>query len=114
MNGETGVIDLLPEELVQLRGRRALRLVDVRPSFEHWLERIPGSELRTFGSFDPASLVDFGDDLVLYCRSGHRSAIAAASVSAAAGRPGRHLAGGILAWKSDGQPVERWGHGGAA
>lgn len=107
------MIELSPAELARRRAVPGLLLVDVRQPFEHECERIPGSELLPLGSFDPATLAAAGDDLVLYCRSGHRSAIAAASVSAVSGRPVRHLAGGILAWRAAGLSVERWGGGGA-
>lgn len=114
MSRAKGVIELRPDELARLREGARVRLVDVRQAFEHWLERIPDSELLPLGSFSPESLSDAGDELVLYCRSGHRSGIAASSLSSLSGRPVRHLAGGILAWKAAGHPVERWGKGGGA
>ncbi len=105
------VVELGPEEVERLRSRKGIRLVDVRQAFEHWLERIPGSELLPLGSFSPDSLANADGELVLYCRSGHRSGVAAAEVSSVSGRPIRHLAGGLLAWKAAGLPTERWGFG---
>ena len=50
-----------------------------------------------------ASLPD-GRDVVVMCRSGHRSAIAARAL-ATDGRTATNLAGGIIAWSAAGEPV---------
>lgn len=103
------MVELSPAELEAQIVAGGVRLVDVRESLEHWFDRIAGSESAPLSSFDPAEHVDSADRVVLYCRSGHRSGAAAARLSAASGRPIRHLAGGIAAWKASGRKVQRWG-----
>ncbi len=107
--GGPRVVELSPEQLARLLAEGGVRLLDVRQSLEHWLERIPGSELAPLSAFDPARYAAEAGATVLYCRSGARSHAAASRLSAASGQPVRHLAGGINAWKSSGRPIERWG-----
>lgn len=103
------VVELSPEQLARLLAEGGVRLLDVRQAFEHWLERIPGSGLAPLTAFDPARYAVEADSTVLYCRSGARSHAAATQLASASGRPVRHLAGGIHAWKTSGRPIERWG-----
>lgn len=107
--GGPRVVELSPEQLAGLLAEGGVRLLDVRQALEHWLERIPGSALAPLSTFDPAQYAAEADATVLYCRSGARSHAAAAQLSSASGRPVRHLAGGINAWKTSGRPIERWG-----
>ncbi len=109
MSGHGEVIDLSPDALQRRRVDGNLRLVDVSEALEHWLERIAGSEVQPLSSLSPGELATDAAALVLYCRSGSRSAIAAARISAAAGLPVHHLEGGIRAWKAQGNAVERFG-----
>jgi adenylyltransferase/sulfurtransferase len=102
-DGESGEIDA-PELAAMLAdraaGRRDFTLVDVREPFERDIVDIPGSVLLPL-----ADLLDAPDGdavpegpLVLYCKSGGRSARALAALTRA-GRPDVvHLAGGVLAW----------------
>jgi len=108
-NAAPRVVGLSPDELARLLAEGGVKLLDVRQSLEHWLERIPGSALAPLTAFDPARYAAEADSTVLYCRSGARSHAAATQLSAASGRPVRHLAGGIHAWKTSGRPIERWG-----
>ena len=48
-----------------------------------------------------------GREVVLYCRSGRRSAMAGEKLAAVTGEPVEHLEGGMLAWEAAGQPVEK-------
>lgn len=107
--GGPRVVELSPEQVARLLAEGGIKLLDVRQSFEHWLERIPGSELAPLSAFDPAQWAAEADSTVLYCRSGARSHAAAVQLSAVSGQPVRHLAGGIQAWKSSGRRIERWG-----
>jgi rhodanese-related sulfurtransferase len=109
MSRRPAVIELAPAELEALLDAGETVLVDVREAFEHWLERIAGSDCAPLSTFDPSAHAGRAHEVVLYCRSGHRSERAAARLGAARGRAVRHLAGGILAWKASGRPVERWG-----
>ncbi len=97
-----------PEPMVQtlsaqqLRDRLALgnvRLIDVRTAEEVAEGMIPGAEHIPLDDFDPAKL-DPSDsrEIIIYCRSGRRSQIAAERLAAHSGEPVLHLAGGINAW----------------
>ncbi|MCG2803035.1 MAG: ThiF family adenylyltransferase [Cellulomonas sp.] len=82
------------------RGTR-VDLVDVREVGEHALVAIPGSRLIPLAALlDGRAVGQLRDDVpvVLYCRSGQRSALALAAVHAAGRTDVRHLEGGVLAW----------------
>ncbi|WP_073054149.1 rhodanese-like domain-containing protein [Kaistia soli] len=82
-------------------------LVDVREPSEYDTEHIEGALLFPLSTFDPASLPDpEGRAIVFQCAAGGRSA-RAAEAAMAAGIPGRHLAGGLAAWKRAGLPTTR-------
>ncbi len=83
------------------RGERRFTLVDVREPHEHEVSRIEGAVLV------PRSLVDAhgwpedlgaGEPLVLYCRSGVRSATSLRELRAAGRADVTHLTGGLDAW----------------
>lgn len=100
------LIDLSPVELAERLKTGTVRLIDVRTAEEVAEGTIPGAEHIPLDQFDPASLdLSDGREVVLYCRSGRRSAIAGEKLAAATGKPAEHLAGGILAWEAAGQPV---------
>ncbi len=83
-------------------------LVDVREPAEHAGERIPGSELVPLSRFDPAQVPEAeGKTLVLYCRTGNRSAQAGQQLLHAGAHAAWHLQGGIEAWKAAGYETER-------
>lgn len=100
------LVDLTPEELAAKLEAGNVRLIDVRTAAEVAEGTIPGAEHIPLDQFDPDSL-DFSDgrEVVLYCRSGRRSALAAEKLAEATGKPAEHLAGGILAWEAAAQPV---------
>ena len=101
------LVDLTPEELAARIAEGNVRLIDVRTDAEVAEGVIPGAEHIPLDQFDPASLdLSDGREVVLYCRSGRRSAIAGEKLTAATGKPAEHLAGGILAWEAAEQPVE--------
>lgn len=101
------LVDLTPEQLAERLKAGTIRLIDVRTAEEVAQGTIPGAEHIPLDQFDPAKLgADDGREVVLYCRSGRRSAIAGEKLAAATGEPVEHLAGGILAWEAAGQPVE--------
>lgn len=100
------VIDLSPNELAARIKAGNVRLIDVRTDAEVADGVIPGAEHIALDQFDPATLdLSDGREVVLYCRSGRRSAIAGEALAAATGKPVEHLAGGILAWDDAGLPV---------
>ncbi len=102
------LVALSPEELVARIEAGKIRLIDVRTDEEVAEGVIPGAEHIALDRFDPAKLdLSDGREVVLYCRSGRRSAVAAEKLAAATGKPAEHLAGGILAWEAAGLPVEK-------
>lgn len=86
----------------------ALRLIDVRTIQEWEAGRIPGAIHRPLADFVTAGPDLPGDEpLVLYCGSGYRSNIAASLLARRGFADVRSLAGGIVAWKGSGFPVQR-------
>jgi len=85
-------------------------LIDVREGEEHRAERIPGALHLPRGYLEiraAALLPDLDARLVLYCRSGVRSLLAAETLRALGYRAVESLAGGIERWKNEGLPIER-------
>ena len=84
-------------ERMQQGGR--LRLIDVREPHELEISRIEGAELIPLGSL-AAHLheLDSAEEIVLFCKSGSRSARAVELLAGAGFRKQRHLRGGINAW----------------
>ena len=102
------LIALTPEELAARLIQGNIRLIDVRTDAEVAEGTIPGAEHIALDQFDPAKLdLSDGREVVLYCRSGRRSAVAGEKLAAATGKPAEHLEGGILAWEAAGQPTEK-------
>lgn len=97
------MIDLSPEQLAERLKAGNVRLIDVRTGEEVASGTIPGAEHIPLDQFDPTKLgADDERDIVLYCRSGRRSAMAGAKLAEATGKPVEHLEGGILAWEEAG------------
>ena len=102
------LISLTPEELAAKLATGNIRLIDVRTDAEVAEGAIPGAEHIPLDRFDPARLSPAGGrEVVLYCRSGRRSAVAAGRLADATGEPATHLEGGILAWEAAGKSVEK-------
>ena len=83
-----------------------VQLVDTREDYEVQAASIPGArhvELNEVSG--QAGSFERDRPLVFYCRSGERSAMAADAFRAD-GFDAYNLAGGILAWKAAGLPVE--------
>ena len=78
--------------------------IDVRTPAEFAEGHIPGARLMPLAEFDPAVLD--GELVVLYCRSGRRSAEAAEMLATHRGETVAHMEGGFLAWEEAGFPVE--------
>jgi len=107
MPASTLMIDLTPAQLAARLAAGNIRLIDVRTDAEVAQGMIPGAEHIPLDQFDPASLdLSDGGQVVLYCRSGRRSAVAGEKLAAAIGKPVEHLAGGILAWEDSDNPIE--------
>ena len=101
------VRDLTAQEVAQGLHEGRIVLVDVREPNETALERFPEAVLVPLSQFDPAAIPDpAGRDVVFACRSGRRS-VTASLAAQEQGFPYRaHLAGGILAWKAAGLPID--------
>ena len=99
---------LTPEQLAARIKAGTVRLIDVRTDEDVAEGMIAGAEHIPLDRFDGADLdLSDGREVVLYCRSGRRSAVAGEQLSAITGKPATHLDGGMLAWEAAGQPVEK-------
>lgn len=79
-------------------------LVDVREPREWAAGHVDGSVHVPLGRFE-ASYVPAGRPIVLVCRSGSRSAIAAQLLQAAGRTDVFNMAGGLMAWDAAGFPL---------
>ena len=101
-----GVPALTPSDLAaRLKRGEDLDLVDVREPHEWDICRIEGARLAPLSSFAEAlRTMDSARDVVLYCKSGVRSAKAARQLQAAGFKRVWNLAGGILRWSEEIDP----------
>ncbi len=92
-------MEVTPAELAEKLARGRVTLIDVRQPQEWELCRIEGAILIP-GRTLPERLHEIDDsrEVILYCRSGVRSARALQIVHEAGLKRARHLKGGILAW----------------
>lgn len=94
------------QTLKQGLDQQSVTLIDVREPGEFAGEHIPGATLVALSQFDPRKIPQTEDtQLVLYCRSGNRSAIAAQKLFEAGFESVTHLSCGIGAWKEAGYPT---------
>ena len=97
LNGGTLVVDLREEDELYVVGWVPNSVWAPRGMLEFWADP---TDRRHRTEFDP------NRRLILYCSSGERSAIAAATLRSMGYRDVRVLDGGIEAWKREGLPVE--------
>ncbi len=100
---------LAPDKAAPLISEKKVQLLDVRTE-EEWNEgRIEGATRVEIGTEDFAAKVKAGFDpsepVLVYCRSGRRSARASDQLQAMGFETVYDLKGGILAWSADGQKV---------
>jgi adenylyltransferase/sulfurtransferase len=100
------VSELTPRALAaQLTAQQDILLIDVREPYEWEISRIDGARLIPLGELAGAlATLDGTRDVVVYCRTGRRSADAALQLRAAGFRASS-LAGGILRWSDDVDPT---------
>lgn len=107
---EGSVEDLSVEAFAKVIGREGVNIVDVRTEKEYAAGHIKGAILVTWGDDFKEQLNHKGikpcKPVVVYCRSGRRSA-AAAKTLAQMGYKVYNLNGGIVAWEKAGRPVEK-------
>lgn len=97
------VATLDANQLATLLAAGEVVLIDVRTPYEFADSRIPGALNAPLTHFDPAAIpVDTTREVILYCGSSRRSAIAAEQLADHRGVVVRHLAGGIRAWTDAG------------
>ncbi|GAA2629751.1 adenylyltransferase/sulfurtransferase MoeZ [Dactylosporangium fulvum] len=80
---------------------KSIELIDVREPAEWEIVRVPGARLVPKGEFlNGNALADLPQDkqVVLYCKSGVRSAEALAAVKAAGFKDAVHVQGGVVSW----------------
>ncbi|WP_433052584.1 adenylyltransferase/sulfurtransferase MoeZ [Dactylosporangium sp. CS-033363] len=80
---------------------KPIELIDVREPAEWEIVRVPGARLVPKGEFlNGNALADLPQDkqIVLYCKSGVRSAEALAAVKAAGFKDAVHVQGGVVSW----------------
>ncbi len=98
--------DIEATELAQrlARGER-LRLIDVREPHELEISRLPGATLIPLGQLAARlSELDSAEEMVLFCKSGTRSARALELLVSAGFRKIKNLKGGINAWAREVDP----------
>ena len=95
--------DLAPRAAQEL----GARIVDVREPAELDEDgRVPGAAHIPLGQLSERAAELAGEPVVLICRSGTRSAMAADALRAS-GYEAYSVDGGIIAWEAAGLPVER-------
>ncbi len=93
------------DEAQQLIGAGA-QLVDVRADHEWEAGRIPGATHLPLAELaQRTGEIDKGKPVVLYCRGGNRSSMAAAAL-AEAGYAAHKMGEGIVGWSEAGLPLE--------
>ena len=105
MPARSDVPEITPTELAaRLDAKEDFDLIDVREPYEWQLGRLPTARLIPLGQLPGAlSTLDSTRDIVVYCRSGKRSADATLQLRAAGFRA-VNLAGGILRWSDEIDP----------
>lgn len=110
INEDKGTVQLIsPEEMIELQNDKSVQVVDVRTAKEHNLEAIPNSQNIDFTSpnFDEQlSKLDKSRPVILYCKTGKRSAECAKKLQNAGFVKIYDLQGGISRWKYEGFNVE--------
>lgn len=95
--------NISPEEVKQrLDAGEDLHLIDVREPHEHAAFNIGGIllPLGKIQSMDTEDIDDLKDkEVILYCRSGNRSGIAAMTLTSMGFTNTNNLVGGMLAWE---------------
>jgi len=99
-----------PAEVARKAGRDGVALIDVREDNEWKAGHIKGARHIPLGKLQK-KLGDIKDEspteVVLYCRSGNRSATAANILVKGGFENVSHLGGGVLAWESQNYPVSK-------
>ena len=94
-------LNIAPVQLKSmLDSKSRFRLIDVRQPSEFAVGHIAGAELLPLRDIQQGKYnLDKSDTIILYCRSGRRSGIAAKILKDSGYEYVRNLAGGILKWE---------------
>jgi molybdopterin/thiamine biosynthesis adenylyltransferase/rhodanese-related sulfurtransferase len=82
-------------------GKAAIQLVDVREPFEFDLVNIGGINIPVNALADGVTLIDKGVPVILLCKSGQRSHLAAQRLTEMGFTNVRNMKGGLIAWKNE-------------
>ncbi len=99
-----------PVEVARKAGRDGVALIDVREDNEWKAGHIKGARHIPLGKLDKKLdelKRENPDEVVLYCRSGNRSATAANILIKGGLENVSHLGGGILDWEAQNYPVSK-------
>jgi len=98
--------DYTPQQVAELLAGGGVQVIDVRMAFEHEAGHIPGTRLIELSELPVhAASIDRDTPVILYCRSGARSAMATEALLQA-GYDAHNMAGGMLAWDAAGLQME--------
>jgi len=93
------------ELAARLQQGNHIRLIDVREPHELEISRLPGAQLIPLGQMAARlSELDSAEEIVLFCKSGTRSARALELLASAGFRKMKNLKGGINAWAREVDP----------
>jgi rhodanese-related sulfurtransferase len=98
--------DYTPQQVAELHAQEHIQLIDVRQAHEHAAGRVSGSHLIELAELPTqASAIARDRQVVFYCRTGVRSAMATEAFRQA-GYDAHNMAGGLLDWQAAGLPLE--------
>jgi rhodanese-related sulfurtransferase len=98
--------EIAPEGLSDLLEGGEAQIIDIRQPEEWEAGRIPGARHIAIGDLaEQAGTIDRERPVIVYCRTGNRSPMAAEALRLA-GFDARILDGGITAWAERGLPLE--------
>jgi rhodanese-related sulfurtransferase len=98
--------DYTPQQVAELMPSGVVQLIDVRAAHEHEAGHIAGSRLIELQELpELAATIDREKPVILYCRSGGRSAMATQALEQA-GFDAHNMSGGMLEWHAAGLEME--------
>lgn len=98
--------EISPKDAAEALKKGEAILIDVREPAEFAAERIHGALLHPLSTFDPKALpIDATREVILHCGSAKRSGDALARCAQAGVPITKHMASGIMGWKSAGLPT---------
>ena len=99
-------MDYSPQQVAELIATGGIQLIDVRQAHEHEAGHIAGSRLIELATLpEQAGTIDQNLPVILYCRSGGRSAMATDALLQA-GYDAHNMTGGMLEWHAVQLPME--------